>query len=350
RISNRVISRIDFSQPFRNGPRQLGFDRFFGLADNPGTRFYVRDNRPVDIEVSPNGVVSPGYKREETDDRFVEEAIALMSDAQKKKEPFFVYLPLSSTHHPLQAPDRFDHVKVDGARGPMIAWIDDSVRKITAALDRLGVAQDTLLIFTSDNGPFYNGTIDRSNDPIRFTPNENHRPSGPFRGWKTDIWEGGTRVPFAARWPARITPGGVSDRLICLTDMLATFAAIVGEKLPRHAGEDSFDIMPALFGEDVAVRESMITQSYTGVRAIRQGPWKLILDTKGSGGSRVGSPEWQPIVTGPPEQIGVTGVGQLYNLSDDPAEQNDLYARHPEIVQRLTDLLADQISSGRSRP
>jgi arylsulfatase A-like enzyme len=231
----------------------------------------------------------------------------------------------------------------------MIAWIDDSVRKITAALDRLSAAENTLLIFTSDNGPFYNGTINRSGDSVRFTPSENHRPSGPFRGWKTDIWEGGTRVPFAARWPVRIKSGGVSDELICLTDMLATFAALVGEKLPVHAGEDSLNILPVLLGEEGSIRESMITQSYAGVRAIRQGPWKLILDTKGSGGHRGGTPEWQPIVTGPPEQIGISGVGQLYNLTDDPREQNDLYDLHPEIVKQLAELLADQISSGRSR-
>jgi arylsulfatase A-like enzyme len=349
RVTDRVIPRIDFSQPIRNGPRQLGFDRFFGLADNPGTQFYVRDDRPLDIRIGAEGVSSPGYKREEADDKFVAEAIALMTEAKQAKKPFFVYLPLSSMHHPLRAPARFDHVKGDGQRGPMIAWIDDSVRKVTEALDRLGLADDTLLLFTSDNGPFYNGTIDRSSDPVRFVPSESHRPSGPFRGWKTDIWEGGTRVPFVARWPGRIKPGGVSGQLLCLTDMLATFAAIVGEKLPAHAGEDSLNLAPVLLGEDVAIRESMITQSYTGVRAIRQGPWKLILDTKGSGGGRGTTPEWQPNITGRAEQIGDSGVGQLYNLSEDPGEKNDLYASHPEIVARLTKLLADQVSSGRSR-
>jgi arylsulfatase A-like enzyme len=350
RISNRIIPRIDFSQPIRNGPRQLGFDRFFGHVDNPGTPFYVRDDRPVDIVVSNDGVTSPGYIREEADDLFVSEAIALITDAQREKKPFFVYIPLSSMHHPLRAPARFDHVKGDGPRGPMIAWIDDSVRKITDALDRLGVAADTLLIFTSDNGPFYNGRIDRSSEPPLFIPSENHQPAGPFRGWKTGIWEGATRVPFTARWPGRIKAGGVSDQLICLTDLLATFAALTGGKLPEHAGEDSVSIVPVLFGRNVVVRDSMITHSYTGVVAIRQGSWKLILDTKGSGGIRGTAPDWQPIVTSTPEQIGATGVGQLYNLADDPTEQNDLYARHPEIVERLSQLLADQRDTGRSRP
>jgi arylsulfatase A len=350
RVSNRVIPRIDFAQPFRNGPRQLGFDRFFGLVDNPGTPFYARDDRPVDIEVSPQGVVSPDYKRAEADDRFVDEAIALMTDARREKKPFFVYLPLSSMHHPLQAPARFNHVKGVGVRGPMIAWIDDSVRKITEALDRLGVADDTLLIFTSDNGPFYNGTIDRGSEPPRFIPSENHQPAGHFRGWKTGIWEGATRVPFAARWPGRIKAGGTSDQLICLTDMLATFAAITGDKLPKHAGEDSVSIVPVLLGENVVVRESMITHSYTGVVAIRQDSWKLILDTKGSGGIRGTAPDWQPIVTSTVEQIGVTGVGQLYNLADDPAEQNDVYERRPDIVKQLIQLLAVQRDTGRSRP
>ena len=350
RISNRVIPRIDFSQPFRNGPRQLGFDRFFGYVDNPGTPFYARDDRPIDIEITPDSVSSPGYKREESDDLFVAEAIELMTDAQREKKPFFVYLPLSSMHHPLRAPARFNHVKGDGVRGPMIAWIDDSVRKITEALDRLGLADDTLLIFTSDNGPFYNGKVDRSTEPPRFIPSENHQPAGPFRGWKTGIWEGATRVPFTARWPGRIKAGGTSDQLICLTDMLATFAAITGEKLPKHAGEDSVSVVPVLLGENVVVRDTMITHSYTGVVAIRQDSWKLILDTKGSGGVRGTAPDWQPIVTSTVEQIGVTGVGQLYNLAKDPGEKNDLYSQHPEIVRRLIELLIDQRDTGRSRP
>jgi arylsulfatase A-like enzyme len=111
-------------------------------------------------------------------------------------------------------------------------------------------------------------------------------------------------VPFVARWPARIKAGDVSDRLLCLTDLLATFAAIVGEKLLQHAGEDSLHLSPVLLGRDMAVRESMITQSYTGIVAIRQGPWKLILDTKGSGGVRGTTPDSQPVVTSAREQIG----------------------------------------------
>jgi arylsulfatase A-like enzyme len=252
-------------------------------------------------------------------------------------------------HHPLRAPARFEHVRGDEARGPMIAWIDDSVRKIVEALDRLRLAENTLVIFTSDNGPFFNGTVERGAGPVRFIPSPTHKPAGPYRGWKTDIWEGGTRVPFAARWPAKITRGGVSAQLLCLTDMLATFAAIVGEKLPQHAGEDSLDLSRVILGENVAIRESMITQSYTGVVAIRQGPWKLILDTKGSGGVRGVTPDWHPIVSSSPEQIGATGVGQLYNLSEDPYEQHDLYARHPEIVKRLEQLLAERRDAGRSR-
>ena len=143
----------------------------------------------------------------------------------------------------------------------MIAWIDDSVRKMINALDQLGTTRDTLVVFTSDNGPFFNGGIERDGDLVRFVLDPHHRPAGPFRGWKTDIWEGGTHVPLVARWPGRIKANSTSGQLVCLTDMLATFAAIVDEELPPQAGEDSFNVLPILLGTNAGepVRDSLIT-------------------------------------------------------------------------------------------
>jgi arylsulfatase A-like enzyme len=227
----------------------------------------------------------------------------------------------------------------------MNLWVDDSVGRILQALDRLKIAGNTLIFFASDNGSVFNG------DRKTWTPKTSHRPSGPYRGYKTDIWEGGTHVPLVARWPGKIPVGAKNDQLICLTDILATVAQIQGVTLPENAGEDSINQLPALLGQArEPARDALITYSYTAVHAIRQGPWKVIFDTDGSGGHRGVTPEWMPIVRGIPEQPGTGGIGQLYNLAEDPYEKNNLWAKHPEIVDRLRELYREQWESGRSRP
>ncbi|MBM3311024.1 MAG: arylsulfatase, partial [Candidatus Aminicenantes bacterium] len=186
----------------------------------------------------------------------------------------------------------------------------------------------TLLIFTSDNGP-HPGT-------------NGHRSEGPLRGLKSHIWEGGHRIPFIARWPERIKPGIVSDEPICLVDLLATFARLSGARLPEDAGPDSYDVSPALLGEKRAgpIREALVSHSENGTFAIRQDGWKLILDNKTSGGWM--TPAGQPPVAGSP--------GQLYNLAEDPGEQNDLWEKRPDVVARLTALLEKYKTEGRSAP
>jgi len=210
----------------------------------------------------------------------------------------------------------------------MVVLADWCVGQVLDTLDRLKLAQDTLVIVTSDNGPRIG--------------EKGHRSAGNWRGYKSHIWEGGHRVPFIARWPGRIKPNTTSDELICLTDLIATSAAIIGTRLPDNAGQDSYNILPALLGEkrDRAIREAIVHHSVFGVFSIRQGPWKLILETKSSGG-------WvQPSGEGPEPG----SPGQLYNLAQDPYEQKDLWDKHPEIVDRLTKLLEKYKKEGHSRP
>jgi arylsulfatase A len=197
------------------------------------------------------------------------------------------------------------------------------VGQIVKTLDKLGISDNTLLIVTSDNGPRegVNG----------------HKSAGDLRGLKGGIWEGGHRVPFIARWPGKIKAGTTNDEVVCLTDLIATCAAIVGTELPNDAGQDSFNILPALLGEkpDEPIREAIVHHSGSGVFAIRQGEWKLILESKGAG-----------YHDGPPK----SGLpGQLYNLADDPYEKNDLWAKRPEIVKRLTKLLDKYKKQGHSK-
>ena len=182
---------------------------------------------------------------------------------------------------------------------------------------------------TSDNGP------ERQMEERKLE--YQHFSAYHFRGHKRDIWDGGHRIPFLARWPARIKAGSKTDELICLTDLMSTCAAVVGAKLPYDAGEDSYNILPALLGEKRSpIREAVVHHSSWGSFGIRQGEWKL-LQVRGVG-------------DGPPSNDASLPPGQLYNIVEDFAEKNNVYAKHPEIVKRLTAVLDRYLAEGRSTP
>jgi len=355
---------VDFTRPIHGGPTALGFDEAFFTAacstiDGPFT--FIENDRVTAIpdrlvsefydlskgeEGSPRrGWMAPGFKLEEVDLRFTERAIRFLerSVAAGPRRPFFVELALSSPHTPWLVPDLVKGRSGDGPRGDLVALADLCVGRIMGALERLGAAERTLLIFASDNGP-HPGT-------------NGHASAGALRGLKSHIWEGGHRVPFIARWPGRIEPGAVVNEPICLTDLMATFGAVAGVDLPPEAGPDSVDISPALFrrsragstagsgggrgvGSPPPLREAIVSHSEDGTFAIRRGAWKLILDNRTSGGWMV--PEGTPPVPGSP--------GQLYNLAEDPGETRDLWAERPDIVAELTALLEKYKKEGRSVP
>jgi arylsulfatase A-like enzyme len=189
------------------------------------------------------------------------------------------------------------------------------------------------VLFTSDNGAPWT-----ADDIKKFV----HRSNGPWRGQKADIWEAGHRVPFIVRWPGKVKAGSTSEQTICLTDVLATCAAITDTKLPENAGEDSVSFLPALVNDklDKPLREATVHHSGSGMFAIRQGNWKWI-DGLGSGGFSAPRTE-KPQPGGP--------AGQLYNLADDPQEQKNLHSDKPEIVAKLKALLQQYRDKGRSRP
>ncbi len=251
----------------------------------------------------------------------------------RRGKPFFLYLALTAPHTPWLPTEAFRAKSAGNLYAAWVAQVDDSVGRVLAALDRNGLTDNTLVFFSSDNGPvWYPADVKKYG----------HAAAAGFRGMKGDFWEGGHREPFIARWPGKIKAGTTSKDLICFTDMLATFAALTGATLPDGAGEDSFSFLPELLGEkhaEPARNELIIGQGEKNL-SIRQGDWKLI-PFLGSGGftkpSRI-----RPKPGEPP--------GQLYNLADDPGETHNVYAMHPEIVKRLTARVAELAAQGRSRP
>jgi arylsulfatase A len=325
----KVGSGIDHSKPFRNGPTDVGFDTYFGTPSNAGRMpFFIEDDRVAgNPKPDKQGFIrDPACAKDKVDDIYVDKTIAFMQTqrTQHADQPFFVYLPLNAIHGTVKVPKRYEGKTGMSKREDKILWMNESVGRVLAALDEMKLAEDTLVIFTSDNGP----TSSASGKA------KGHSGTGPYRGFKTTAWEGGTRVPFLARWPGRIPVGATTDHLIGLTDLLATFAALCGKPLPEGAGPDSVNQLPALLGQlkNVSQRPPLATATYRGLLTLRQGDWKAIFGTKWSGGHS--STLYGGL--GPGELRDDPNSGQLYNLADDPYEQTDLWEKHPEVVQRLS--------------
>ncbi len=341
--------RTDYSKPLRPGPASLGFDYFYGIPASLDFEPYLyfendhvveapTDSTPGNLECCfgafwRKGAMSPGFEHDQVLPITAEKAVAFIEDQGATEQPFFLYVPLSAPHTPwLPLPPYVGTTEV-GEYGDFTAQVDGVVGQILDAVDRLAISDNTLVILTSDNGAIW---------PQSKIDEFGHRANLNLRGQKADIWEGGNRVPFIARWPGHIAPGSQSDALVSLTDMLATFAAITGADLPGNAGEDSYNILPLLLGEEseTPLRDAAILHSSQGMFAIRQGPWKLI-EGRGSGGFT--APAHIDPAPGEP-------AGQLYNLAEDISETNNLYQQHPDVVARLTALLDQYRQQGHSRP
>ncbi len=349
--------KTDFSKPLVPGPNDLGFDYFYGIPaslDMPPYCYVENDhaeNEPtltIDAGKSNEdgwwrkGAISPGFKHVEVLPHLTKKAVEHIGDLARKSpnKPLFLYFPLPSPHCPIASADFVKGRSSAGGYGDYVVEVDWTVGQVVRALERNGLADNTLIIVTSDNGSPARTKINHA--PYSMMKIYGHYPNGNLRGIKADIWDGGHREPFIAHWPGKIPAGTTCDELICLTDLLATCAAIVGAELPDNAGEDSYNIMPALLGQERAgpIREAVVHHSGSGMFAIRQSKWKLELGL-GSGGFSVP----RSIKPKPGEP-----AGQLYNLQEDLAESRNLWNEHPEIVERLTNLLAKYKQQGYSRP
>ncbi len=341
--------RTDYSKPLRPGPASLGFDYYYGIPASLDFEpyLYFENDHVVEAPTARTegnleccfgafwreGAISPSFEHDQVLPITAEKAVAFIEDRASREQPFFLYVPLSAPHTPWLPLPPYVGTTVVGEYGDFTAQVDSVVGQILDAVDRLGITDNTLVILTSDNGAIW---------PRSKIDEFDHRANLNLRGQKADIWEGGNRVPFIIRWPGRIAPASQSDALVSLTDMLATFAAVVGAELPRDAGEDSYSLLPVLLGEnpETPLRDAAIHHSSDGMFAIRQGPWKLV-EGRGSGGFT----EPIRIEPGPGEP-----AGQLYNLSEDLGETNNIYRQHPDVVARLTALLDQYRQQGHSRP
>ncbi|MDF1746824.1 MAG: arylsulfatase [Gimesia sp.] len=336
---------VDYSQPIQNGPNSLGFDYFFGISaslDMP-PYVYIENNRSQGIPTVTKAFFrdGPAHKDFEAIDvlpRITRQTVDIInqrSSAAKSGKPFFIYFPLNAPHTPILPTPAWQGKSGINAYCDFVMQVDDTVGQVMQALKKQGIAENTLVIFTADNGcsPAAN---------FKEMADKDHQPSYRFRGHKADIYEGGHRVPFIANWPARIKAGTRSDQLTCLTDLLATAADIIGAKLPDEAGEDSVSILPALEAKATApLREAAVHHSIRGAFSIRKDHWKLEL-CPGSGG-------WSFPKPGKDDLSQLAEI-QLYNLNDDAGEQQNVQHLHPEIVKDLTTLLQSYVERGRSTP
>ncbi len=331
---------FDWSKPIPGGPLSHGFDYYFG-DDVPNFPPYAwfENNRiitapTVPLKITPktaegNWEARPGPSVKDWDfhdvmPRMTQKAVEWIG-RQKKDEPFFLYFPCTSPHAPIIPTPQFIGKSKAHGYGDFMVQTDWSLGRILDALKTHGFSDDTLVIFSSDNGP-ERYAYDR-------VQNSGHRSMGPLRGLKRDLWEGGHRVPFVVRWPGVVKAGAVSDELISQIDILATLAAIIDFKLPADSGEDSLNQLPLLLGKGKSARNTLVHNTNANGYAIRHGDWVLIQAATG-GVSAV--PKWYDEAQGYQRN---TSAGELYNLRQDLAQKNNLYDKHPDTVARLGAML-----------
>ena len=333
---------IDFGGVITDSPIHHGFDSYFGVSASldMAPYVYIRNDRFTKRPtLQQKAMTFPHFVRQgpraddfvidEVLDRLTEEAVTFIHQASEATKPFFLYVPLTGPHKPALPHERFRGTTPLGEYGDFVAQVDWTIGKILEGLSDAKLANETLVIFTSDNGSYMHRydkpeMKDHVDDmSIQGFREERHRANGPFRGTKADIWEAGHHVPFFARWPGQIAAGTQCHTTVCLTDLFATFAEIVGASIGDGEAEDSFSLLSLLWGDSSERGAPVIHHSSAGMFAIREGKWKLILGN-GSGGRQA------------PRGKAFQRPYQLFDMGSDVAESRDLAGRFPEIVERLT--------------
>ena len=339
--------KIDFTQAISSGPNEIGFDYFFGIPASLDMHphVYIKNHRVtmVPTKILPgsvgkkywrSGPVGDDFKHVEVLDKLTEKAVEFIQ-AQTADNPFLLYFPLTAPHNPIIPQQRFQNQSGLNEWGDFVMQIDWTVGEVMNALQKRGLAKNTLFIVTSDNGA-------TPSADFPFLVEHGHNPSHVYRGHKADLFEGGHRVPFIARWPKVIEVGSSCRDTICHTDLLATVAEITGFTLPADAGEDSVSMVP-LFEQTATgpLRDATVHHSIDGSFAIRRGNWKLLL-CSGSGG-------WSEPRAAKARKANLPTI-QLYDLASDIAESTNVASEHPDVVEQLISLLKRYIDQGRSTP
>ncbi|VTS08364.1 sulfatase-like hydrolase/transferase [Tuwongella immobilis] len=357
------VRQVDFSKRIEGGPIDHGFDRFFGTACCPSTDWlyaFIDGDRipqpPTGLLKRANlpkhpyandcrlGWIAPDFDLEEVDMRFLQKSREFLAEHLRTapQQPFFLVHATHAVHLPSFAGKDFRGKTKVGPHGDFLFEFDQIVGELMKDLERHGIADNTIVILTSDNGP-ETATV------VHMRADHQHDPAKPWRGVKRDAWEGGHRVPFIVRWPGRIQANTKCDQLACLTDVMATLAAVTGAELPKYAAEDSFNLLPAFEGTTTEpIRPYLLTQAFAGARtlSIRQGRWKYI-DHPGSGGNNYNQGELARFAL---PEAAPDAKSQLYDLVTDPGERNNLALKHPEQVKQMKALLEQSKTTGRSRP
>lgn len=327
---------IDLTHPPSEGPRRRGFDYSFILPASLDMDPYCYLENDTLTEMpsawTPGndlntgytgafwrpGKMAPSFQFDQVLNVFADRALDYLQDRAATEQPFFLYLPFAAPHTPWVPTDDYTGKSDAGLYGDFVQMVDAAVGKVLGSLDSLGLSENTIVVFASDNGPFWRPA---------FVERFGHRAAGPFRGMKADIWEGGHRVPFIVRWPGVVEAGTVSAAPTTLANLMATCADLLGVSLAQGAGEDSYSILPVLkqVADTVPGQEAIVHHSSMGFFAVRQGKWKLI-ERRGSGG--FSEPQEYEPAAGEPK-------GQLYDLEADPGEERNLYDSLPGKVRDL---------------
>lgn len=330
----RAVWKEFFSRPIAGGPTTRGFDEYFGTdVPNQSPYCFIANDRTVGIPsvflplalLKPHlaGLAGPAlenWKLEGILPALGDRAVDFISRQTQARQPFLLYLPLTAPHTPIAPNAEWGGRSGLGAYGDFVMETDAVVGRVLAALETSGAAENTLVIFTSDNGC--------APQAYAQMKAKGHASSGPLRDFKGSVYEGGHRVPLIVRWPGVVRPGSVSRQLVHQADFIATLADLLGTTLPPTAGEDSFSLLPLLRGDDRPVRENAVSCAASGIPGLRRGPWKLVLAADPEAGTAV----------------------QLYNLDDDLGETRNLAAEKKELVTTMRATLEKFIREGRSTP
>ncbi|MGJ8656619.1 MAG: sulfatase family protein [Akkermansiaceae bacterium] len=333
------LSNIDWEGTINGGPVDVGFDSWFGISASLDFPPYVwiKDRNWIGKGTHAKAFHRDGPASEEFEavdvlGKLTAETVRYISEYESEK-PFFIYMPLPSPHTPIVPTPKWKGKSGLGDYGDFVMQTDDVVGQVVKALDDKGISENTILIMTSDNG------CSKRAD-FKHLESKGHFASAQFRGSKSDIWEGGHRVPFFVKWPKVIKGGSVSDDTTCQIDLLGTCADLLDKNLPVDAGVDSESVLPIFKGEKPSfTRKGIISHSVSGVFAYREGKYKLILGY-GSGG-------WTAPTDGVAKRQGLPEA-QLYDLEADPGEQKNLYKEQPEVAEKLLAQLTDYVNKGSS--
>lgn len=345
--------KIDFTKPVKNGPDINGFDRYYGHCGSLDMPPYVWvdtgritavPNREEGVSKSEDrygwyrkGPISPDFQIDLVLPHLFDKSIAHVQEhagAAKEGRPFFLYLALPAPHTPIVPLKPFKDSSGLNPYADFVAQVDHHMGQLLASLEEAGIDDNTLVIFTSDNGCSPEANFE-------LLAQRGHDPSGGYRGHKADIYEGGHRVPLIVRWPGQIASGRTTKALVCLTDLYTTLEAITEQPRQTVGGEDGFSLLPVFAGEEVSERDTLVSHSIDGSFAIRKGPWKLCLSA-GSGG-------WSEPRENVAKKQDLPPI-QLFNLDDDPSERNNLASENRAQVETLIELLEQQVENGRCTP